>query len=188
MTRKDQISILLSVFALTISFISLYLSPFHVSQKLEAVVLEADISGANLSYEVAIINPGNRRALVTSASIGLDSPEGVLYADNPFKGFEATTDFPLVVGAEDFVVISFNGPVSFDELYGYGGEPDQDSGLEKFNGDPTRKIGVVAFFTSMNFEGKLFHAETDVLSAHITRSNVAGWGSDGVKRSLFVRQ
>jgi hypothetical protein len=188
-TRREILTILISSVAVFVSFASLYFSHFHVSHKIEAVVLEADPAGGDLIYQVAIINPGNRKALIKSASLQLMNPgEGALHVSNPFSSVRIRQPLPAVIEEASIMLLTFQGPLSFRELYERGSTPDPGSGLEEFNGEPTKKVLVTATFESMDFKGDVYRAETGVMSAHITQSSVAGWYHDGATRSLFVKK
>jgi hypothetical protein len=186
-TNKDKVTISLSIVALIVSGLGLYYGEFHVSERLEVVVMEADPAGGVLVYEVAVLNPGNRKAVIKSAHLSLDQDGRALSTSDPFKDVQLCQDLPMLVEAEDIALLRFEGPISFNELYQYGTAPDT-GGHEEFNGEKTRKIRIAATFESMDFRGVVYHASTGVLTAHITRSNVASWGSDGSKRSLFQRR
>ena len=82
-------------------------------------------------------------------------------------------------------MLTFSGPLSFSKLYARGKAPDKGSGLEEFDGVPTKKIAINAGFKSMDFKGTVYSADAGVLTAHITTKAVAGWGHEGANRSLF---
>jgi hypothetical protein len=185
-TNKDKVTTFLSVLALTVSGLSLYYGKFYVSDKLEVVVMEADPAGGALVYEVAILNPGTRKAVIKSAHLFLDQGDGILSTSNPLRDVRLKESLPMLVESQDIALLRFEGPIRFDELYQYGTAPDP-GGHEEFDGEKTRKIRIAATFESMDFRGIVYHASTGVLTAHITRSNVANWGTDGAKRSLFQR-
>lgn len=187
MPNKEKVTIYLSVLALVLSGLSLYFGEFHVSDKLEVVVMEADPAGGALVYEVAIINPGNRKAVIKSAGLFLDRDDGTLTTVNPLKDVKLKQALPMLVEAQDIALLRFEGPIRFDELYRYGSAPDA-GGHEEFDGEKTRKIRISAIFESMDFRGIVYHASTGVMTAHITQHNVATWGSDDTKRSLFQRR
>ena len=66
----EKITIAISFVALLASFAGIYFSHFYESHELEAVVMEADPAGGDLVYSVAIINPGNRKAVISEAWLG----------------------------------------------------------------------------------------------------------------------
>jgi hypothetical protein len=188
LTRKEQLTLLISCVALFVSFVGVYFSHFYVSQKLEVVVLEADLAGGELVYQVAIINPGNRKALIKDASLIVNPGDNILHASNPLRSVKRSTSLPATVEKDSVTLLTWEGPFLFADLYERGVEPEQGSGLETFDGEPTKKVVITASFESMNFRGDIYHANTGVMSAHITTSNVAGWQHDGAKRSLFVKR
>ena len=63
MTSKDKASLVISVFALCLSSLSLYFTQIRTSYTVEAVVLEADTLGGQLSYQIAIFNQGTHRVI-----------------------------------------------------------------------------------------------------------------------------
>jgi hypothetical protein len=184
MSNKEKVTIFISALALILSGLSLYFGQFYVSERLEVVVMEADPAGGTLVFEVAILNPGNRKALIKSADLILNPGDKVLNASNPLRDVRLKQNVPIVVDAKDIALLRFEGPIRFEELYQYGMAPDA-GGHEEFDGEKTRKIHITATFESLDFRGIVHSAETAVMTAHITRSNVASWRTDGAKRSLF---
>ena len=75
--KKFIIPAVISSVALLASNAGIYFSHFYVSHGFEAVAFEADPAGGSFSYAVAIINNGNRKVLVTSASLRLVSRDDV---------------------------------------------------------------------------------------------------------------
>ena len=67
MTFKDKITIVISVVALSVSVLSLYVTQFRATYLAEAVVLRSDALGGTLSYQVAIMNQGTHRVVITDA-------------------------------------------------------------------------------------------------------------------------
>ncbi len=187
LTHHEILTIIISSVALIASFSGIFFSHFYASHQLEAVVLQADPAGGDLVYQVAIINSGNRKALITEAWLGLNSGDNELHGSNPFGSIELQSTLPVVIDDKSIVLLTFKGPLSFQKLYKRGGEPDLGSGLEEFDGEETRKIRVTAGFLSMDFKGVVYRADTGVMSAHITTKNVAEWHHDGAKRSLFIK-
>ena len=100
----------------------------------------------------------------------------MLYASNPFRDVKLRPALPAILEKESPLLLTFEGPLSLRELYERGSDPDLGSGLAEFDGEPTRRILVTANVESMDFGGDVYHAEIGVMSAHITNSNVVGWG------------
>src|SRR5258706_611257 len=98
---KDKASLAISVLALLLSSVSLYFAQFQTSYKVEAVVLEADPLGGNLSYQVAILNQGTHRVIIVDAYLHQDTHDTILVAESPFKDVIRTPALPAVVGAKD---------------------------------------------------------------------------------------
>lgn len=188
MRNTERITLGISLCALIIAGLSLYFSEFHKLDKLEAVVLEADPLGGILKYQVAILNSGNKPALLKSAQLLLRSPENELSAENPFSAMKLDPALPLVIEKGGIIVLTFTGPMKLSDLYRRGSPPDKLKGFAEFDGEATRKIWIDGYFESMDSTGNIYHVLTGPLVAHITKTKVATWGHDESKQHLFIRK
>lgn len=187
MTGNERITRACSVLALAVAGLTLYFSEFHRKDKLEAVVLEADPLGGTIKYQVAILNSGNRPALIKSAQLLVRSPENQLTADDPLSEIKLNPSLPVIVEKGGIIVLTFTGPVKMFHLYQRGGPPDQSKGLAEFDGEATRKVMIDAHFESMDSTGNVYQALTGPLVAHITKTKVAVSDHEGSRRSLFSK-
>jgi hypothetical protein len=186
MKNSEKAALYLSLLAVFISALTLYFSEFHTSELLEAVVLEVDPIGGSLDYQVAILNQGNRQAILTSARIAVASNDNVLVASNPFEKVRITPEFPAIIEPEHVLIVRFNGPLDLAELHARGGAPDR--GFEEFDGKPGRKVVLRADFEARDFKGREYSAIIGVATVHLTPATVAGSGELPPLRAVFRRE
>ncbi|WP_299741100.1 hypothetical protein [uncultured Roseobacter sp.] len=184
---REYVTLLISVVALTVSLAGFYYSHLRTSLALEAITLEADPAGGVIVYQVAVVNPGNRTALITNARLLQRSAGNVLHASNPLGQVNLSTELPVVLEKNQILVLTFEGPLTLNDMYERGSDPDKGTGLEEFNGEPTRKIWLEATFDAMDFRGVAHTSSAGLLTAHITRREVASWSFDAAKHSIFER-
>lgn len=182
---REYLTLLISIVALTVSIAGFYYTHLRTSLALEAITLEADPAGGALFYQLAVVNPGNRKALITEAYLLQRSAAGVLHGSNPLSQISLSTELPVVLEENSILVLTFEGPLPLNDMYERGGDPDEGTGLDEFNGETTRKIWLEATIDAMDFRGVPHTSNAGLLSAHITRSEVAGWSFDTKKHSIF---
>lgn len=177
----------MSIGAFLISIVSFYFTYFYESHKLEVVVIEADPSGSQLDIKVAIINPGNRKALISEAYVLINSGENTLIEHNALDEIKLNNELPLIVEPNSIAVISFEGHLSPEDLYAVGQKPINAGGLEEFNGEATKRVEIAVHFESMDFKGNLLYAKLNPLIVYVTTKDFAGWHVDSGIRYLFEK-
>ena len=186
MAFKDKLSLAISVLALVLSGTSLYFSQFRTSYAIEAVVLNADVLGGHLAYEVAILNQGTNRFIIRDARLRQEKRAKTLAVVSPFKAVVRTPALPTVVAANDVLVLTFKGPLALPQLHDEGDAPDK-GGHEEFDGEPTRKITLSASVEALDFLGRHYQAHVGVKWFHATRTTVASSGDSVPQRAFFER-
>ena len=187
LTSNERTTLAISFLALIVAGLTLYFSEFHRTEELEAVVLEADPLGGTIKYQVAILNGGNRPALIKSAKLLVRSPENELSADNPLSEIKLKPSLPMIVEKGGIIVLTFTGPMKLVDLYQRGSPPNQFKGFAEFDGEATRKVMIDAHFESMDSTGNVYQALTGPLVVHITKTKVAISDHEGSRRSLFSK-
>ncbi len=188
MTFKDKVALLISVLALLLSGLGFYFSQLRTSSKLEAVVLESDPLGGDASIQIAILNQGTHRVIINRALLHQDTNDGVLKAMNPFEQITMNPELPASLEAKDVLLLRFKGPLLLSSLYERGAAPDVGSGLEIFNGEPTRKISVSVDIHAIDFRGESQVANLSLFTSHITQTSVAGINSIDNDKTFFEHE
>jgi hypothetical protein len=147
-------------------------------------VFEADPAGAELDFRLALINPGNRAALVTGLDPALVSMNGSRVSVLTAFDVEPDRRPPLLVQPGEIVTLYFSGTLDLPALFERGAPPAKGS-TQEFDGLPTRHIIFGVAVSSMNSSGVQYEALSGLLSMHITNESVAEWHHDEVKSNLF---
>ncbi|BDT65966.1 hypothetical protein os1_01170 [Comamonadaceae bacterium OS-1] len=185
MTNGEKSTLAISACALIVAAFTLYLTEFRREDRLEAVVLEADPLGGEMMYQVALLNNGNKPALVQSAMLLMRSNANELVADNPLSEIEVRPSLPVVIEKGGILVLTFSGHMKSENMHLRGNLPTQQSKISEFDGEATRKIMIDAHFQPIDSTGQIYHAITDPLIAHITSKKVAISDHQGSQRSIF---
>ena len=185
MTNNEKTTLLLSIFALLISASTFYMQNMYVSNHLEAIALTVDPAGGIFEYQVAIVNPGNKNAVIKSVNLYVQSDDNVLHASNPLSNVKLLQELPIKINSNDILTMTFIGPIEFIDLFHRGRIPEKGGGYEEFDGEATREIFIGASFESIDYKGNLHEAKANILSAFVTKFNVASWTEGSEKTSLI---
>jgi hypothetical protein len=185
MTTSERVTIAISMFALLLAGLTLYYSEFRRADELEAVVLDSDPLGGIIDYQVAILNNGNKSALITSARLEIRSKMDELHVDNPLSKVQLNLSLPVLIEKNGILVVKFHGPMNLESMY-HRGEVPVDKSEAEFNGEATRKVFIEARLTAIDSTGETNYAITGPISAVITKSKVAISGH-AAKRARFHR-
>ncbi|WP_394787355.1 hypothetical protein [Rhodoferax sp.] len=150
MTNSEKSTLAISACALIVAAFTLYLTEFRRDDRLEAVVLEADPLGGEMMYQVALLNSGNKPALVQSAVLLMRSNANELVADNPLSDIKVRPSLPVVIEKGGILVLTFSGQMKLENMYLRGSLPTQPSENSEFDGEVTRKVMIDAHFQSMD--------------------------------------
>ena len=146
MTPSERTTIGFSFLALLVSGLTLYYAEFRQQDEVEVVLLEADPMGGKLTYQVALLNQGNRPAVLKTANMRLKNNTADLVVSNPFSKIDVHPKLPIIVEKGKIVVLTFSGPLSLDELYDRGLPPDNAKGFDEFDGEKTKRVLISAYF------------------------------------------
>lgn len=144
-TGPEKISLSLSAIAIILAAISIYYQFFHVSQELKVSALNFGFQGNTISTRLALINAGNREALITDIYAVRSAADGTFRGlGGPVKTPEGV---PTVIKPSEILIITVTTdcePAFFFDT----AEP-----LESADYDVTRRVRVALGFSFMDSNG-----------------------------------
>ena len=173
-SKRATISLVMSGFALAISLISVYFQFFFVSYSVKASFLGMEFRENTISMKVAVINGGNRQALITdaypairsSASGGSETHGKREYDFRRVENSKNHSLLPAVMKPGDILLLTFTIPFIPAKYYEEGKSISSHSFEES---DKTeREIDVGVIFSVVTHKGeskyKQYAASTIYLS------------------------